>query len=574
MSTVHPIRNVLFLAVSLLAATIARAADVLESIPDTALAVVIVNHAEEMSDKIDRLAKQVHAPAVSVLTTIKLQAGMHEGLDDKGTVALALLPAKDAAAPPQAVLLLPVTDYDKFLAQFQPDDVAKPIARIRLAGAPMLIGKRGSYAVLAAADSQDALADVLASVKDVSSELSPLKTWLGEADAVAVATPAGIKLALERALPLLPLIRLSLQNVAQQPAQAQMLSQFLDALEAGLKTFQSEVTHLALAFRADENQNVRFTVRARFAPGGNWAAAGKGLKPPKEGLLAGLPGGPYALAYGAMLPPSWHALIGNQIGSFMKIDPMFSRLPAEQQAKLALAAVEMIEPIESMSILMGTAPAGDPLYGKTVAQMKVDDAKKYLDQYTAAIQLFNETMKDPQVGSLAYEAKAIDVDGRPALDITTDLSKFTQPGAVDIKPVFEKMFGPGDRVHTYLAAADDKTLVMSYVSLENLKRALAAAKAPAQGLVADPQTAETTALMPQGAQWIGYASGQGLLSLGQSVLAAVPGGAPAKLPEMRSAAPIGMSAKLTPAGMNLDLVAPASTLDAIGELVAKLRGGR
>ncbi len=97
------------------AGPVVRAADVLEAIPDTALVVVVINRLEETSDKIELVAKQLQAPQQSLLTLFRVQTGIHAGLDEKGTAALAVLPAKDAGAMPQAALFLPVTDYPKFL---------------------------------------------------------------------------------------------------------------------------------------------------------------------------------------------------------------------------------------------------------------------------------------------------------------------------------------------------------------------------------------------------------------------------------------------------------------------------
>ena len=81
-------------------------------------------------------------------------------------------------------------------------------------------------------------------------------------------------------------------------------------------------------------------------------------------------------------------------------------------------------------------------------------------------------------------------------------------------------------MHTYLAVVDDKTAVMAYVGVENLKRAVAAAKATGGGLAADPQIAETTTLLPKGAQWLSYIHPQGLVEFVGSLLSmsAAPGG--------------------------------------------------
>ena len=94
--------------------------------------------------------------ALSPLTEAKIYTGMHAGLDEEGTLALALFPAEDPAAAPEWAILLPVTDYPKFLAQLQPDDADKPVARVRVLGHSLRICRQvcrgGELAVLAAED--------------------------------------------------------------------------------------------------------------------------------------------------------------------------------------------------------------------------------------------------------------------------------------------------------------------------------------------------------------------------------------------------------------------------------------
>ncbi len=156
----------------------------------------------------------------------------------------------------------------------------------------------------------------------------------------------------------------------------------------------------------------------------------------------------------------------------------------------------MMAPVDRVAMSLGIPKPGNPLYANTVIVIKVDDAPKYLDRYSAAIKLLAGAVKAPQIPSIGYDVTKIDVDGSAALDVVTDLSGFNQPGAADIKPIFQQMFGSGDQVHTYLAVADEKTAVMAYVGVDNLKRALAGAKTPDQGLALDPQIAETSALLP------------------------------------------------------------------------------
>ena len=62
-----------------------------------------------------------------------------------------------------------------------------------MTGKAVLVCQRGNFAVLTGVEYEPALKDVLASVKSVGDDLSPLRTWLAEVDVAAVATPSIIK---------------------------------------------------------------------------------------------------------------------------------------------------------------------------------------------------------------------------------------------------------------------------------------------------------------------------------------------------------------------------------------------
>ena len=65
--------------------------------------------------KLRALASEMRFPVPSPLAMLKGYFGVHEGADESGTIALIVLPPEVEGALPTPVLLIPVTDYDKFL---------------------------------------------------------------------------------------------------------------------------------------------------------------------------------------------------------------------------------------------------------------------------------------------------------------------------------------------------------------------------------------------------------------------------------------------------------------------------
>jgi hypothetical protein len=142
--------------------------------------------------------------------------------------------------------------------------------------------------------------------------------------------------------------------------------------------------------------------------------------------------------------------------------------------------------------------------------------------------------------------------------------------------MIERMFGTGDKVKVYLAAADAQTVVLAYISTKSLKRALSAAKTPKKGLASDTDVGETMALLPADAQWVGMISPSGFMSLIRGMVGGGvgPGGAPILPGEFPETAPVGFAARLGSSSLDTDFVVPAGLLKATGEFVQKVRGGQ
>ena len=352
------------------------------------------------------------------------------------------------------------------------------------------------------------------------------------------------------------------------PQQSATFGEIIDSLQEGLKVFGDQVTHVALGVKADENTNLRISARTRFAAGQAWSTAAKGIKAPKEGVLAGLPTGPFELACGLTLPERIRQLAVGQIPNLFKANPVLAAVPAEQQTKLTEAAGELISSLDSLALVLAAPKAGEPQFAGHVAVLKVDDAAKYLDRYAAAVEVLAGASSRPKTRSRL-------IPRRRSTSTAPRRSTSWRIGARSARREppkssrrFEKMFGPGDKAHCYLAAVDDKTVVLAYVGLENLKRAIADAKATGAGLAADARVAETTALLPKGGQWLILIQPPTADDLG----GALAGAGPPPTAQPPSGPPVGITAKISAAGLNIDIAAPKAALELIGASVGQAHG--
>ena len=117
----------------LLTASAAPAAeDFLKLVPDSALGFVVINRPDAADAKLQALGRYIQLPMPGILTMLKQRSGIQEGWDQSGTLALLVLPPEGDGAVPTPILLIPVTDYGKFVGQLNAEDAAQPVTKIEI----------------------------------------------------------------------------------------------------------------------------------------------------------------------------------------------------------------------------------------------------------------------------------------------------------------------------------------------------------------------------------------------------------------------------------------------------------
>jgi hypothetical protein len=134
------------------------------------------------------------------------------------------------------------------------------------------------------------------------------------------------------------------------------------------------------------------------------------------------------------------------------------------------------------------------------------------------------------------------------------------------------LFGPDGTLKTYVAPADEHTVVMAYTSLDRLKAALEFYRSGKPGLSADASLAKVAATLPSGSQFVNFVSLGGTFKLVQQFAASMPGARPPAMPDFPDCPPLGMAAKVSPTGFEGHLTITAETLQTIGDFAAKVRG--
>ncbi len=183
-------------ALHLSAASAPAAEDILKLVPDSALGFAVVNGAADLDAKLQAIARHFPGQMPSPLFMLKLQSGIREGFDEKGAIAVVVLPPSGTDPMPTPIILVAVTDYDKFIEQLSPEKPEKSddvIRKIKVFNSPSLVRKVGGYAALTDSDHREALEKV-AVASEASAALAPWGAWVAGQDVAGVITQPGIKM--------------------------------------------------------------------------------------------------------------------------------------------------------------------------------------------------------------------------------------------------------------------------------------------------------------------------------------------------------------------------------------------
>ncbi len=556
----------------------ASAANVLEVIPADALGFVTVNRLADADAKLVSLGERMKLPIPSALTAMKKMAGIEEGLDEKGAMAWVLLSGGEEEFEPVMIAFVPVTDYQAFIAQLEPEKPTAKITTVEIGFEKLAVGQAGDFAAITEASNRRFLKRVLKSTESIAGQLAPLQDWLDENDGSLVVTRQGIEAITTAARKGLKDAKEAMAAMGGDDAQMavaglSMYDGLFDAMEAEVETF-------AAGARLDDQGNMHLLSRTRFVAGGQAAKMASDFKGFEGQPLAGLPSGPFVFAGAGVMPEGMaEAMMKMSIG-MMKAMPQLYGLDEEQAEKLLRPSIEMMKSMRSMSMRLGVGKEGASIYSEMNGIMRVDDAASFMADYAKYMKAFSSAVgggEGATKGLFKIKSKEIEIDGRPALQfemaIPTAGMGGTGPGAAEMKKMMERMFGPGGKIMVYIAAADDHTVVFVYTSKDELRRCLEAVRNPQGSLSADRGVAKTDALLPDDAPWVGYWSPGGTVAFVQRMMAMfVPATEEGfKLPDFPETPPVGFAAKLASGELQTDMVVPAAVLEASGKYVAEVQ---
>ncbi len=544
--------------------------DVVQQIPNHALAYVVIKNMQRASGEVDQTAERMQLPAPNLLAMAKEHLHLVKGVVDAGDMALVLV-AREAGSP-VPVFFVRTDNYEELRNQLNPDEQEGPISQVVVGGATTLICKKGDYAVFAPATFRDGLKQIVESEERVEID-SQTRAFIERADAYAVATDTGVKVLSQQAVGVLQMVK---QQFADSGPQGESAAAAFGIYEELFRWASKEVSQVVLRLEIDDNGAISLLKRVGLQNPVEFTARDAAANATKR--LAHLPEWPYVMAFAGEFGDSktmekWMEL------SLDMMRATAGQLSDEQTDKLVEASRKSMEGLRGMSFVFGVPAPEGSIYSRMGMVMEVEDAGAFINNYVLAMkqmqQIFADSERVPYRILAAETGQVAGVQGMKAVMQLTPAA--FGPGGEQAKEMLDKLYGEGGKIEVYAAPVDINHVALAYVSEESLRKVIQAAKSP-NGLAADNGIQTAATLLSDDAQMVGFISPEGSLQFVQRMMAMfVPEGQQVEIPQLPpfpSSPPLGFSFQNDGEAFEAGLVAPVESLIALGKYIQAWRALR
>jgi hypothetical protein len=566
----------LLLALVTLAAPAAAADTYLQLIPNSALAWGAVNHIEAAAGRLQNLTKVMQIPAPNLLDTIKKEGGTEKGLDEKAAIGFFIMPGKWMPNPP-VVFFYAVTDAKEFRSNFEVVKPGEKISEIKLktpfgSTVPGYLAFLHGYALIAD-QNKEALEAAVNSKQSIAADMSGYESWLAECDACAVGTDAGIKYSAEYTRKDMGRPDRSGGDTMKTAAFAKSFQSILDS---ALVAAPGEISLAMAGIRCDKQGAIRVSARARLRSDGKLAKNLAEFPPIKENLLSTVPGGPFVLAAaGVGIPGLMDAYI-NLYTEWMK-SMQAAGAGGDDATKMIKESLESARQFRSMSFVWKQGKRSDPIYSNMHATVKVEDSARYLAAQQRYVDRFDKLAQEGKApGVKSMEAKVLQVAGKTALLMETTINYGEVPGVEQSRPMFDALFGVGNKMLVYNVATDEHTVLMGIgVPQERMASAVEVLSQPKRSLAEGADLSATLAMLPEKPQWVAFISPRGIVQMVTRFVTTVSKSAPGAegpgLPAFSKSPPLGLAVKAARDEITAEIAVPAPLVEAAGGFAQEMQ---
>ncbi|HET6247905.1 MAG TPA: hypothetical protein VFE47_09425 [Tepidisphaeraceae bacterium] len=550
-------------------------AQVLDQVPADALAVFKVKDLEKTSGKIAKLAKDFGLDELSPemkdpLGSLLDKAKMTKGIDKSGDGALVIYaPDEKAGGDPEPIALIPVSDYDAFVGNFEKadkNDGGEGLTAVKDPddGKTLYVGHRGKYAILS--DKKDHLKS------KGGIHLSALAAK--EADAKDAVFFFNMDVVREKALPQIKDHRKEMMaEMDKTLAGEETIKPFAPVIE----TIVNKMVDTAQDFLTDADSvvfslnisdtGINSAALVDFKPDSKLAKTVAALKAGNSPLLAGLPEGKYFLIAGGSFDSK---AIGGIAAEWL--DPVIKGLKDTNtdSGKKIASGVDAFKTVMSSSnhsavgLVMPTKPVGQDsliqevsvIYGD--ARAITSGEKKMLTDMSDLMALLPEN-KAAKTSIVIGDQKTVD-----GVELTTYTNKFefdkTDPQGLAVDQYMKMIYGPNGNSGAF-GAVNDKTFIMTQgVDDELLKEVISSAKAEKDVLSDSAYIKSVSSQLPANPSAVYYIA---LDNIVKTALRYAQGfGLPIKVKLPDNLPPIGIAIATEEGSVRVESVIPTETVKA------------
>ncbi|MGD9128265.1 MAG: hypothetical protein PVH19_12885, partial [Planctomycetia bacterium] len=555
-----------FCAAALLAAPAFAGDAVLKVIPKESIAFAVVNGLDNADQVCTELSKATQVPLPTPSLMFKKATGLDMALDKKGDMAVVFYQGTETDSPsPPMFVLLPVTDFEKLLAQFEPEEVTKTIKEITIGNNNVLIASKGKYAVVAQAHQQEELEAFLAAKSDISAEMKAWSDWTKDKVVYGVLTNYGLHDFLKEGIESLEGTFESFEQFQSSSPQLDQIKKTLKLYVTLLKAIRDNTDQMGIGFSKVGEGAIQIAARCDMKPGSDLAKTMGNTKALSTNPMAVLPNDSFVLAAGGPVPQK---LVSALITFAQEMGSTPLGFNAEQNKKMIQASVDSMKDVVAQSFMMGVPSSKEAaMIDSVTAAIWVKNADSYFTNYKKQVEMTNKLLNDPESKMpMKMDVKEKTIDGYKTLVVTADLSGMTNmPELAPAKDFLEKFYGEGMKFVTYIAKVNDTVVVTAVGSEENLKKVIEVVKSKSGSLAEDAGVKKVTAMLPKDAQWFFYWSPNGTVEFVNWILEQLPEEMKInipfeKLPPCPPCTPIGIATKVNGNTIEETCILPPDTI--------------
>ena len=195
-------------------------------------------------------------PIPNLLAVFKERSGVREALDERGSVVFLVLPPAAPGDLPAPVLLLPVTDFNKFVQQLKPEPDAGEVKQVKFFGDTAWVRDIGGHAALTGRSFRGALEKGWKPSAEVPASLASLQDWVAKNDVTAIIQTPGIKFLAAQAQQGIKQLQATLSKAGPE---AQPAAAVFDMYAKLFQAAEKEVAVFGLGLQLSEQQVLRVT---------------------------------------------------------------------------------------------------------------------------------------------------------------------------------------------------------------------------------------------------------------------------------------------------------------------------